>query len=191
MTMAQTEYSETLVQNCIFESNTYTHNPNCYTDTAQITELWKTAPNVGVILSFPMESNSAIVKIHVSNSIFFNNTFLLSSVDLVHTTGGIINLLPPVSTVEVKDTCFIENHGYSSGLILVGEREHEENFQDYDGNYFSGNTPNTLSELSCILMHQNITYTEHNIGTVAVDKYCVDYIDLQERRSNNKTCWHK
>lgn len=181
MTMAHTESVEVLVDKCIFENNTYAHNPNCYTDTAQVTELWKTAPNVGAILSFPMNSTNATVKTHVSNSLFLNNRFLLSTVDMVYTTGGIINLLPPVSTVEVTDTCFIGNDGYSSGLILLSG-EYEEAFS---GNYFNENFPNELSDLSCTLMQQDISYnTPNSLGTVSVEKYCAKYVDSQKSHSD-------
>lgn len=184
--------STLIVQNSTFDSNIFS-TPTLYFDGG-----WKSISQAGVILALTTSNNSDItISTHVTDSLFFNNTFLLddntNNQDENLLTASIINVFPPVTALEITNSCFVENKGYSSGLILVSESEGDEvrdsktpvTHQVYHGNGFIENTPYELSgnNLSCILLHQDIEINE-SIKVRLRQDGCGEYEFLNDTETN-------
>lgn len=204
------------IENCTFESSSYRfHNYEGYSGTQTF---YPKIPNIGVILSSPphhqimrlnneeenhilMNNNNPKdmeISVQISNSLFFNNTFITTSASSDHdeehvVTLAVINMLSPISRLNITDTCFIANTNYTSGLILLhDDDDDEEDTQFYFGNYFSEET-NVASDLynsSCILNYQE---TSH-LKIVVISKprpECHEYVDggIRKETSDRFSCF--
>lgn len=119
----------------------------------------------------------------ISNSLFFNNTFSISSSDINIVTGSPINL-PSVasSVIDIGDSCFVGNRGYSSSLILLGRGA---NTAYHQGNYFSDNVPNKMYGSSCLLNYQDISFVDGWPVDVALEQSCIEYMDTNKSSSES------
>eukprot|EP00594_Rhizosolenia_setigera_P002651 CAMPEP_0178949868 /NCGR_PEP_ID=MMETSP0789-20121207/6313_1 /TAXON_ID=3005 /ORGANISM="Rhizosolenia setigera, Strain CCMP 1694" /LENGTH=139 /DNA_ID=CAMNT_0020630485 /DNA_START=536 /DNA_END=952 /DNA_ORIENTATION=- len=136
-----------------------------------------------------------IVDLSVSNCVFYNNVFLPSrNGDTV--IAAVINLLPPFTSLSVTDSCFVENEGYTSGVISISEGDTpiftpgEPTTQFYSGNHFIGNMPkeeeqegdddvnNNKTSSSCILSRQHIYFNDDGVPERSeLQEKCEEYND--------------
>lgn len=179
------------VYNSTFDNNSYTYN-----NYEGSTGLHVPNPHVGVILSYPLSTSSDTrIDIHVSSCVFLNNSFN----DIHDITGAIINLFPPVTKLEVTQSCFIGNSGYTSAIMLLGKRTGEEGddkkgdsssssyvHESYCGNHFSENLPSELNNgLSCNLNYLETSLMYYPFGAVSLREGCGNYIDSEIRETND------
>lgn len=166
------------LQNCTFEHNTY-----------KFYHVYLNRPNIGVIASYTTNSTDfAIVNNYISNTVFRNNTFLLEddpetimlllnndfTPEDVHVNGAILNLMPSWGVLEITDSCFVQNKGYTNSLIII-DKDDRIVVQNSHGNYFAENEPRDADELSCILLYQNISYVDgHPMGVHEEEESCGD-----------------
>lgn len=171
------------IDNSIFQSNSYCHNTTLYLNGS-----FRTYPTIGVIVLSPLNPH-AIVETRISNTVFQKNTFIINHThtqfmdenDKVLATGAIINIKPPVGVLELTNTSFIQNEGYSSALVLIGQAPYnsntslslssQESLISFSENKFLNNTPNQLHEngLSCVLLY------EYGDKSSNLNDSCTDY----------------
>lgn len=167
MTSPYTILSSLNIQNCTFEHNTYLYNPHTTTRAPDEGGVKTSVPNIGVIISYPFlflsttKKEEPTIMARISNTVFYNNTFLLEESrnrrGKMNVTGAVLNLLNPVKSVEIIDSCFIDNKDFSSSLILLGGGAAADDnntaatnndkgiSQYYNGNHFSGNIPHHVN----------------------------------------------
>jgi len=173
---------ELFVYNSTFDNNSYTYN-----NYEGSTGLHVPNPHVGVILSYPLSTISDTrIDTHVSSCVFLNNSFN----DIHDITGAIINLFPPVTKLEITQSCFIGNSGYTSGLISLGYNSSSIMIahESYSDNYFSENKPNNQQKQSCIVKHENITYTSDGHININPKTPCGEYDNL-DMLQENQVCF--
>lgn len=182
------------------------------------TEMVVYPPHIGVILANP-RNNSMDIQVGIQNSVFQNNTFLNmmdmeimfehynndnyyhSSVLLLdHEHNGknfmfsaaVINLLPPVKLLDMRQTCFIENQGYVTGVIAVGAESmlhisgiHVSNNEPYDYTTFNKDEGSMEAPQSCTLMlYRNDTMIDE-MDHLHLNSGCHDELIEQENVCNS------
>lgn len=184
------------IDNCTFVNNTYYHNPE---RSAATFVGW--LPTIAIIIAYPLDPywdlsvrspedpDTMIVDLSVSNCVFYNNVFLSKSDTVI---AAVINLLPPFTSLSVTDSCFVENEGYTSGVISIAEGDTpiftpgEPTTQFYSGNHFIGNIPkeeddddvNNKTSSSCILSRQHIYFNDDGVPERSeLQEECEEYID--------------
>lgn len=181
--MNQTMESTTHVQYCTFSRNTYSktivfHNGE-----------WLIEPLIGSIVSLP-QSNS-FIETSIIGSAFTNNTFLIEPGDTDIIAGGVVNLFPPATLLEISNSCFVENKGYSSALILVGrEQINSGKLENYYGNSFYGNFPSESygSSSSCVVSYLNGAVSYRPLSFVVEEDDCIDYDVVEGDNSSSALC---
>lgn len=168
------------IHNCTFEHNTFSHNPHL--QGRYINGELQSIRALGVIFSYPAFSPNAIIKTYITDCLFHNNTFFLDPEDREIVSASIINLLHPVTLLEINHTCFMENKGYSTSLVLLGGTDNNDNSL-YSGNSFVSNTPaNDSYEISCVVNHNTIY--DRTMETPFMFKFniqgnCSEYIEVE------------
>lgn len=208
--------SSVIIQNTSFMNNTYLHNPLKQFIIIKRERL--TIPTVGTILVLPptrpvtsqeekqkelSKKSSITMEVSISKCVFYNNSFFIDPD--YNMTATVINIpYQDVRRLDISNNCFLENNGYSSGLILIEEREGQyhadknnnaviTNNQNHTqhptqgkffrqfGNHFSKNHPKQElkvlpSSLSCILAHQEIDFNAEGFPVHAKpNNECEDY----------------
>eukprot|EP00594_Rhizosolenia_setigera_P006274 CAMPEP_0178941608 /NCGR_PEP_ID=MMETSP0789-20121207/1502_1 /TAXON_ID=3005 /ORGANISM="Rhizosolenia setigera, Strain CCMP 1694" /LENGTH=189 /DNA_ID=CAMNT_0020620863 /DNA_START=240 /DNA_END=809 /DNA_ORIENTATION=- len=166
--------SSICIYNSTFENNTFSYKSD--ENESNI----KRSRGLGVIHSFPTLSPYAKINIHIEGSLFYNNTFLMDSNDVGLTSSAVINLFSPVTALEVKDTEFVENKGYSSALILLDAEDKNETLQEFKSNRFYDNAASKeYGVLSCVLNYRESEFVRQQreiIHTnIHVEETCADY----------------
>lgn len=190
-----TTASTTYIQNCTFENNSFSYNPTKtrYYDS----EAYLSVRAVGTILSYPIASPDAVLNIHISGCLFQNNTFFTDSDYVGLTSSAVINMFYPVVRMielEVKDTYFVGNKGYSSGLILFSGNDDEEVSSDssniisqvYSSNTFCGNVASEQYAVDCVVSDQILTPAGTGDGFwIEIRESCADYVDAKRQECFN------
>lgn len=177
------------LENCTFKHNTY-----------KFYHVYLNRPNIGVIASFPANNSDAIVNTHISNTVFRNNTFLLDDKpetiqtlaindnvipEDVYVNGAIINLLPAWGVLDITDSCFVGNKGYTNSLIIM-DKDNRTLIQNAYGNYFAENEPKDVDEVSCILLYQNISYVDGiPMSLLNKEENCSDHLVFENDNMTN------
>eukprot|EP00594_Rhizosolenia_setigera_P017692 CAMPEP_0178976496 /NCGR_PEP_ID=MMETSP0789-20121207/23872_1 /TAXON_ID=3005 /ORGANISM="Rhizosolenia setigera, Strain CCMP 1694" /LENGTH=653 /DNA_ID=CAMNT_0020665603 /DNA_START=33 /DNA_END=1995 /DNA_ORIENTATION=- len=160
------------IVNSIFENNTYTYAEELLSigkeDSDDIANKNKQTEGIGVILSTSEHPS----RIHVDQTKFLNNKFLLHEKDHesesksgeFNKTSAVINffyfknivypknLWEEEHSVEVLNSCFMENNGYSSALIL-GIDVYQNNMALLDSNDVPDQVPRTMTNYN---IHNNV-----------------------------------
>lgn len=201
------------IQNSVFENNTF-----IYTNYTGGLELGPVDPGIGVIISsppFPSLNNGIKPNfhLHIHESLFYNNTFFDD--DISH--SAVLNLLPPVTSVEITNSCFVRNSNYDSAVILVGESSSSSSsssvgdnntqaqnvtvpslsmYEYYEGNSFIDNVANhqsfdDSSPSSCNLNYQRSSLMKSGFVAFDIAEGCSDDIMLNTSTSlltNSDVC---
>eukprot|EP00594_Rhizosolenia_setigera_P016815 CAMPEP_0178974244 /NCGR_PEP_ID=MMETSP0789-20121207/22328_1 /TAXON_ID=3005 /ORGANISM="Rhizosolenia setigera, Strain CCMP 1694" /LENGTH=223 /DNA_ID=CAMNT_0020662515 /DNA_START=394 /DNA_END=1062 /DNA_ORIENTATION=+ len=163
------EASTVRIQNCTFENNSFSYNLPINPVQGESTHVQAS----GAIIMYNSIGNpDTIVKLFVSNCVFQNNTFLIEPDTFDFVSSAVVNLFDPVTELEITDSCFIENRGYSSALILLGTSSSFSSSDDvlkeegnmnnaphhiyYRSNSFYDNVASDLYKESCILNSRSI-----------------------------------
>lgn len=183
--------STLIIQNCTFENNTYKYF-----------RAFPPRPNIGVIVSHG--TLYATVNTYISNSVFRNETFIIDDEpetipsvlndhllppEDVFVNGAIINLATNMGVLDITDSCFIGNIGYTDSLIIM-DKDNRTVLGNSHGNYISDNEPReSESKLSCILLYQNISYDIWPMGVFDEDEQsCSDHLGFENDNRTNPMC---
>lgn len=183
--------STLIIQNCTFENNTYKYF-----------RAFPPRPNIGVIASHG--TLYATVNTYISNSVFRNETFIMDDEpetipsvlndhllppEDVFVNGAIINLATNMGVLDITDSCFIGNIGYTDSLIIM-DKDNRTVLGNSHGNYISDNEPReSESKLSCILLYQNISYDIWPMGVFDEDEQsCSDHLGFENDNRTNPMC---
>lgn len=181
-----TDYNSTAstvhIQNSTFENNSFTYTSAVKSMFVNIIDIQAT----GVLLGYNIGHHTEVSKMHVSNSLFRNNTFLIDSDYSGFVSGAVVNLFHPMTDLKITDSCFIDNRGYSSALILLGEVEDNNTNNNnashvFRSNSFYNNAVSEEYEVSCILNSRSteMMVPSREFSKNSIEKSCYEYTESE------------
>lgn len=163
---------------CTFVDNSYHHSPLLSMNFPG----WTKIPSIATIMAYPLdpyfepsvrspnETDAMIVALSVSNCVFHNNVFLYPRVirSLLRWSTSYLHSLLYICDC---DSCFVDNEGYSSGVMSISEgdtlllsfKSPEPSTHFFSGNQFIGNMPKEDHKSCCILSRQYIHFGSDGI----------------------------
>lgn len=139
-----------------------------------------TFAGTGVIASTSLFFSTMSVNFEVHDCYFRNNTFEEGLYGKSF-TSAVVNVLPTFkktgtgtkqSSIKVYNSCFIENKGYTSGLIMGENTSDEKMKYDLQNNFYSDNVSINPSDHQCTLSFHHIIPSEENIFAVETADQC-------------------